>query len=155
MHFGLIADEYDSVRPGNWVCQHEKQIGPHLLDFQSAIRKTKALSQDNRSQTSTANQAPTNVFHYYYFNDGQFTEQYLNHTYEEFGFDFREMSTVCLKVKVFWKISGLEICSWKKVKWKDLRSFVFQSFLTQHCFAFTAQTNFPKHNLNFHWRWRW
>ena len=39
------------------------------------------------------NQAPTNVFHYY-FNDGQFTEQYLNHTYKEIGFEFREMSKI-------------------------------------------------------------
>ena len=25
----------------------------------------------------------------------------------------------------------------------------------QQCFAFTPQANFPAHNLNFHWRWRW
>ena len=27
--------------------------------------------------------------------------------------------------------------------------------ITQQCFAFTPQANFPAHNLNFHWRWRW
>ena len=25
----------------------------------------------------------------------------------------------------------------------------------QQCFAYTPQVNFPAHNLNFHWRWRW
>ena len=25
----------------------------------------------------------------------------------------------------------------------------------QQCFAFTPQANFPAHNLNSHWRWRW
>ena len=25
----------------------------------------------------------------------------------------------------------------------------------QQCFAFTPQANFPTHNLNFHWSWRW
>ena len=25
----------------------------------------------------------------------------------------------------------------------------------QQCFAFTPQANFPTHNLNFHWKWRW
>jgi hypothetical protein len=33
----------------------------------------------------------------------------------------------------------------------------FQKFVdnAQQCFAFTPQANFPVHNLNFHWRWRW
>ena len=33
----------------------------------------------------------------------------------------------------------------------------FQKFVNnaQQCFAFTPQTNFPAHILNFHWRWRW
>ena len=30
--------------------------------------------------------------------------------------------------------------------------FVFKN---RQCFAFTHQTNFPTHNLNFQWRWRW
>ena len=35
--------------------------------------------------------------------------------------------------------------------------FSFQNFIdnAQQCFAFTPQANFPTHNLNFHWRWRW
>ena len=27
--------------------------------------------------------------------------------------------------------------------------------ITQQCFALLPQGNFPAHNLNFHWRWRW
>ena len=27
--------------------------------------------------------------------------------------------------------------------------------ITQQCFAFLPQVNFPVHNLNFHWRWWW
>ena len=40
---------------------------------------------------------------------------------------------------------------------KSHRIHCFQKFVdnTQQCFAFTAQANFPAHNLNFHWRWRW
>ena len=36
-------------------------------------------------------------------------------------------------------------------------NFYFQKFVdnTQQCFAFTPQANFPAHNLNFQWRWRW
>ena len=26
---------------------------------------------------------------------------------------------------------------------------------SKQCFAFTPQANFPAHDLNFHWRWRW
>ena len=35
--------------------------------------------------------------------------------------------------------------------------FYFQMFAdnAQQCFAFTPQANFPAHNLNIHWRWRW
>ena len=37
------------------------------------------------------------------------------------------------------------------------QTFCYQKFVynTQQCFAFTPQANFPAHNLNFHWRWRW
>ena len=37
------------------------------------------------------------------------------------------------------------------------QTFSFQKFFdnAQKCFAFTPQANFPAHNLNFHWRWRW
>ena len=36
-------------------------------------------------------------------------------------------------------------------------TFGFQKFVAnaQQFFAFTSQANFPIHNLNFHWRWRW
>ena len=39
----------------------------------------------------------------------------------------------------------------------DQQTFCFQKFVdnAQQCFAFTPQANFPAHNLNFHWRWRW
>ena len=30
-----------------------------------------------------------------------------------------------------------------------------QQTFENKCFAFTPQANFPAHNLNFHWRWRW
>ena len=37
------------------------------------------------------------------------------------------------------------------------QTFYFQKFVvhTQQCVAFTPQANFPSHNLNFQWRWRW
>ena len=37
------------------------------------------------------------------------------------------------------------------------QTFCFQKFVdnAQQCFAFTPQTNFSAHNLNFHKRWRW
>ena len=37
------------------------------------------------------------------------------------------------------------------------QTFCFQKFVdnAQQCFAFTPQANFPAHNLNFHWMWRW
>ena len=42
------------------------------------------------------------------------------------------MSTNFLFSKVFWQVDN-----------------------AQQCLAFTPQANFPTHNLNFHWRWRW
>ena len=37
------------------------------------------------------------------------------------------------------------------------QTFYFQKFVckAQQCFAITPQVNFPSHNLNFHWSWRW
>ena len=37
------------------------------------------------------------------------------------------------------------------------KKICFQKFVdnTLQLFAFTPQANFPAHNLNFHWRWRW
>ena len=44
------------------------------------------------------------------------------------------------------------------LEWKcSQQTFCFQKFvdISQQCFAFTPQTNFPALNLTFHWRWRW
>ena len=49
--------------------------------------------------------------------------------------------------------------SGNKVKhfWVMSTNFFFQKLVdnAQQCFAFTPQANFPIHNLNFHWSWRW
>ena len=57
------------------------------------------------------------------------------------------------------QIMGGKLCS--KCKGKTLlgscqQTFCFQKFVdnAQQCFAFTPQSNFPAHDLNFHWRWR-
>ena len=43
-----------------------------------------------------------------------------------------------------WNIAGCCQQTFKNKKFVD----------TQQCFAFMSQSNFPAHNLNFHWRWR-
>jgi hypothetical protein len=45
----------------------------------------------------------------------------------------------------------------KNIAWWCQQIFCFQKFVDNghQCFAFTRQANFPAHNLNFHWRWRW
>ena len=37
------------------------------------------------------------------------------------------------------------------------QTFEYKQFvdITKQGFASTLQVNFPAHNLNFHWRWRW
>ena len=55
------------------------------------------------------------------------------------------------------------ICRKVCLRWKGktllgvVNKLCFQKFVdnTQQCFAFMPQVNFPAHNLNFHWRWRW
>ena len=55
-----------------------------------------------------------------------------------------------------WRESLLEVLRQKIAGWCQ-QSFCFQKFVdkAQQCFAFTTQANFPMHNLNFHWSWRW
>ena len=48
-------------------------------------------------------------------------------------------------------IKCLEINNWRR---EDLIQSPSHSVKIQ-IIAFTHQANFPAHNLNFHWRWRW
>ena len=51
--------------------------------------------------------------------------------------------------KVCWRCKGITGCCQQTF---ECKKFVDNA---QQCFAFTYQANFPIHNLNFHWRWRW
>ena len=48
-------------------------------------------------------------------------------------------------------------CKGKTLLGVDNKLFVFKSLLTMPSIVlpFTPQANFPAHNLNLHWRWRW
>ena len=61
-----------------------------------------------------------------------------------------------VKIQIIGWESLLEVIRQKIAGWCQQTSF-FQKFVdnTLQCFAFTSQANFPTHNLNFHWRWRW
>jgi hypothetical protein len=56
----------------------------------------------------------------------------------------------------YWQESLMEVIRQNIAGWCQqtlcIKKFVDNS---QQCFAFTHQANFPAHNLNFHWRWRW
>ena len=55
-----------------------------------------------------------------------------------------------------WQERLLEVIKQNIVGWCQ-QTFCFRKFVdnVQQCFVFTPQANFPAHNLNFHWRWRW
>ena len=55
----------------------------------------------------------------------------------------------------YWRESLLEVIRQNIAGWCQ-QAFCFQKFVdkAQQYFAFTPQTNFPNHNLNFHWKWR-
>ena len=55
-----------------------------------------------------------------------------------------------------WRESLLEVTRQNIAGWCQ-QTFCFLKFVdnTQQCFAFTPQANFPAHNLNFYWWWRW
>ena len=60
------------------------------------------------------------------------------------------------------KIQIMGVKVWLKWKSKTLLGVGQHTFenkkcvdITHQCFALLPQLNFPAHNLNFHWRWRW
>ena len=59
--------------------------------------------------------------------------------------------------KIAWIWSHHLHLQWKFKLWvgKVVWGLKAKHCLAQQCFAFTPQANFPTHNLNFHWRWRW
>ena len=56
----------------------------------------------------------------------------------------------------YWREILLDVIR-QNIAWWCQQTFCSQMFVdnSQQCFAFTPQANFPTHNLNFHWRWRW
>ena len=55
-----------------------------------------------------------------------------------------------------WRENLLEVMRQNIAGWFQ-EAFWFLTFIAnaQQCFAFTPQANFPTHNLNLQWRWRW
>jgi hypothetical protein len=55
-------------------------------------------------------------------------------------------------VKIQIMIGRVERCKGKTLLGDVNKLFCFQKFvdITQQCFAFTSQANFPVHNVNFH-----
>ena len=87
--------------------------------------------------------------------------------------NLNELSYLFVKYKLFKKIAWIPShhlhFQWKfkllagkfTSGWSMLgdvnKHFYFQKFVdnTEQYFASTPQANFPSHNLNFHWWWRW
>ena len=97
----------------------------------------------------------------------QTVASYYNQVSKSRIFRFKSFRLQCSKVEKILKGSLDSIpspsrsCEYLKflflVFGANNKFFVQKRFVdnTQQCFALTPQANFPAHNLDFHWRWRW